>query len=115
MSENVTLYGHAFCPMVGPIKRMLNQCNVAFDYINIHRDPEARERVRDINNGYESVPTLVFPDGSTLTEPSTGELKRKLETMGVDVPFMALVYGNAQMILLAAFITLMLLRIVGVF
>ena len=35
MTEKVILYGHAFCPMVGPTKRMLTQCNIPFDYINM--------------------------------------------------------------------------------
>jgi hypothetical protein len=40
----------------------------------------------EINNGNASVPTLVFPDGSTLTEPSTAVLRQKLQSLGYAVP-----------------------------
>jgi mycoredoxin len=56
---------------------------IPFDQINIDNDAAARERVKAINNGYASVPTLIFPDGSTLTEPSFRQLRAKL---GLDAP-----------------------------
>lgn len=71
--------------MVPPVRGMLQRAQVSFEYINIHQDNDGRERVRQINNGNESVPTLVFSDGSTLTEPSTKELKGKLEGLGYQV------------------------------
>lgn len=116
MTENpkITLYGHPFCASVGPIRRILSLCSVNVEYINIHRDVDGRERVREINNGYESVPTLVFADGSTLTEPNIVEFKRTLESKGIKVPLRALIIGNAQVLLLAGFVVLILLRIVGV-
>lgn len=41
--------------------------------------------MRRINNGFESVPTLIFPDGSILTEPSSSELLEKLRMYGEQV------------------------------
>ena len=113
MSEKIIVYGHPFCPMVLPVLKMLESSNVDFEYSNIHQDLEARERVTEINNGNESVPTLVFPDGSTLTEPSSGALKSKLEEFGYTVPVKAQVYGNAPMIIFGIIIFLVLLRIVA--
>jgi hypothetical protein len=46
----------------------------------------ARKRVQEINNGDESVPTIEFPDGEILTEPTTDELRQKLEELGYAVP-----------------------------
>jgi hypothetical protein len=46
--------------------------------VDIRQDEAGRARVREINAGCESVPTLVFPDGSTLTEPSPHALNLKL-------------------------------------
>jgi mycoredoxin len=82
--DAITVYGHPSCPAIGPVKGLLTQSKVTFDYIDIHQDSAAAARVRAINNGNESVPTLVFPDGSTLTEPSVGELQAKLESL--DIP-----------------------------
>jgi mycoredoxin len=78
----LVVYGHPGCPMVYPVRRLLDEQSVPYDYVNIHQDIEARGRVREINRGYESVPTLVFPDGSTLTEPSLSALRRQLEKHG---------------------------------
>jgi hypothetical protein len=76
---------------------------------------EARERVKTINHGYESVPTLIFPDGSTLTEPSAGELRRKLQGMGYTVPITSLLLANWQWLFIGLGILLAVLRVVGVF
>jgi mycoredoxin len=118
MSENpnkIILYAHPACPGVFPVKSMLNQAEADYEYINIYEDPFAREHVRDINNGYESVPTLVFPDGSTLTEPDERELRRKLQAMGYKVPLLAIITGNLWKIVMVAGIVLALLRGFGVF
>lgn len=106
----IILYGHQACPGVGPVKSIFKQSNVHYEYINILQNQEAAERVRAINNGYESVPTLVFPDGSTLTEPSVGELKTKLESMGYNVSPLVWITGNAWRILTYGIVLYALLR-----
>lgn len=94
MTEKLKMYGHPACPQVHPMRGMLNQTKVDYDYINIHQDDIARELVRTINNGYESVPTFVFPDGSTLTEPSPRQMQHKLEALGYHVPLRAKLLAN---------------------
>lgn len=81
----IVVYGHELCPMVVPVRTVLDQAQVPYTYINIHQDPQAAEQVRRINQGNESVPTLVFEDGSTLTEPSTAKLTAKLHSLGYQV------------------------------
>jgi hypothetical protein len=54
---------------------------VVYDYVDIRKDNIGRLRVKEINAGYESVPTLVFADGSTLTEPSREMLRGRLESL----------------------------------
>ena len=51
---------------------------IPVNQISIDGDPEARSMVMAINNGYASVPTLVFPDGTTLTEPTLAQLSTHL-------------------------------------
>ena len=82
MSETIIVYGTPVCPMVTPVRSALKRASAEYDYIDIWQDDEARARVRSINNGNESVPTIIFPDGSTLTEPSDKQLFQKLETLG---------------------------------
>ena len=82
VSEIISLYGHSGCLMVRPAKILLESSGAAYEYIDILQDDDARARVRAINHGYESVPTVVFPDGSTLTEPSNKLLIAKLLVLG---------------------------------
>lgn len=114
MAEKIIVYGHPTCPMMPAVFGMLKQSQVEYDYINIHQDDEARVYVREVNNGYESVPTLRFPDGTTLTEPSPGQLRRKLVGLGYDVPRVALVYGNWHWIVIGVGVLLAVLRAFGV-
>lgn len=83
--KKIILYGTPACSMIPTVRNMLQRAGADFEYVDIYKVLEARERVREINHGYESVPTLVFPDDSTLTEPSSGDLKTKLENLGYEV------------------------------
>ena len=113
-TEPIMLYGHPSCPMIPTTRALLNQSGAAYEYVNIRQDDEARQRVRTINDGYESVPTLVFPDGSTLTEPSAWALRRKLKSLGYHVPLLALLAGNAWVILIVAAALVSILSAFGV-
>lgn len=113
--SKIILYGHAACPGVGPVKGLLKQAEVPFDYIDIYRDRPAAARVRAINDGNESVPTLEFPDGTTLAEPSVGQLTAKLETMGYQIGVLAWLIGNVWRIVIVIGVGLALLRAFGVF
>ena len=82
----IKMYSRTNCPMDPPVRQMLKSANIPYEYIDIRHDETANALVRQINRGNESVPTLVFPDGSTLTEPSTAVLRQKLESLGYKVP-----------------------------
>jgi mycoredoxin len=111
----IILYGHASCPQVPPVKSILKGAAAPFEYVNIHQDAAAAERVRSINNGNESVPTLVFPDGSTLTEPSVGQLKARLAGFGYQVRPSAWLIGNLPKIIIVLGIGLAMARALGWF
>ena len=83
--NKIILYGSPMCPMVSPVRAALSRSSAEFEYVDIFRDSMGRQAVRQINQGFESVPTLVFPDGSTLTEPGPGQVTRKLQAMGYEV------------------------------
>jgi mycoredoxin len=114
MTTPITVYGHPACPDVAPIRAMLAQSKVDHIYLNIRQDPMAAAQVRAINNGDESVPTLVFPDGTTLTEPSVGELKQKLEALGYQVSPFAWLLGNVWRIITGLIILWALLRLFSI-
>lgn len=85
MTKKVVVYGHRFCPQVRPVKSTLERSAVPYDYVDIRQNEAGRLSVREINAGNESVPTLVFEDGSTLTEPSTKVLLDHLEVLGYEL------------------------------
>ncbi|GAB4508779.1 MAG: hypothetical protein OHK0046_02260 [Anaerolineae bacterium] len=114
MQQPIIVYGHSTCPGVPPVLGVLKAAQVNYEYINIRTDQAARARVREINNGYESVPTLVFPDGSTLTEPSPGALQRKLRTMGYEVSLLSRILGQSGRIIIGIGVLFALLRALGV-
>lgn len=111
MSETaVQVYTRPGCPMTGPVVNVLEQSGVPHLRIDIYQDEDAREFVRQVNNGNESVPTLRFPDGSTLTEPGPLELRNKLTSMGHRVPVWVLLRSNWPMLLTGAVILYAILR-----
>lgn len=77
----IVMYTTKWCPNCWMAKRVMASMGVAYDEINISHDPDAAAIVERINRGYRSVPTLIFPDGSTLTEPRPAELSAKLSLM----------------------------------
>ncbi len=78
MDETITVYGTSWCGGSRRAKRMLDNDNIPYQWIDIDNDKESQSFVEKINNGYRSVPTIIFPDGSKLVEPSDEELAKKL-------------------------------------
>jgi mycoredoxin len=78
VADQIIVYGTTWCPDCRRAKQVLDKHKVAYTWINIEDDPAAADIVVKINKGNRSVPTIVFPDGSTLVEPSNSELEKKL-------------------------------------
>ncbi|MDX1601300.1 MAG: glutaredoxin domain-containing protein [Anaerolineales bacterium] len=79
MPDKLIVYGADWCLAARRAARFLDRNDVDYEWINIDESEQADVRVREINDGYRSVPTLVFRDGSTLTEPSLDELADRLD------------------------------------
>jgi mycoredoxin len=78
MQDEIIFYGTKWCPDCRRSKKFLDRRGIAYRYVDIDRDREARAYVQEMNNGNRSVPTIVFPDGGILVEPSNEELAGKL-------------------------------------
>jgi len=74
----IKVYGTTWCPDCFRAKQVFERLKVSYTWINIETDASALEYVRKVNKGYQSVPTIVFPDGSILVEPGNKELEKKL-------------------------------------
>ena len=74
----LTMYTTDWCGYCVRLKDGLERAGIGFDEVNIERQPDAAELVMAVNGGNRTVPTLVFPDGSALTNPTLREVKDKL-------------------------------------
>ncbi len=72
--SKIVVYGTPWCGDCRRTRAFLDRHQIVYDWIDIDRDPAARAAVEKINHGNRSVPTIVFPDGHTLTEPTTSQL-----------------------------------------
>ena len=76
--SRIVMYGTSWCPDCRRAQRVLEQNGVQYEYVNIEEDEAAAAYVVEVNRGYRSVPTILFPDGSILVEPSNAQLQSKL-------------------------------------
>jgi len=81
-SEKIIIYGTSWCGDTRRVREYFDINKIEYEWIDIDRDPAAAEIVEEIANGYRSVPTIVFTDGSSLVEPSLYAIKEKLSTLG---------------------------------
>ena len=77
-NSNIVVYGTNWCWDCTRARRFFNKHNISYEWINIDKDPQAEQFVLKTNDGMRSVPTIVYPDGSILVEPSNRELAEKL-------------------------------------
>ncbi len=74
----IQVYGAPWCPDCRRSKKFLGEHRVEYDWIDIDTDAEGLRFVEELQNGGRTIPTITFPDGSSLLEPSNEELARKL-------------------------------------
>lgn len=72
------MYTTSWCGYCWRLKSQLTRSGISFAEVNIEDHPGAAELVATINGGPQTVPTLVFPDGSALTNPSLAQVSDKL-------------------------------------
>ncbi|GAA4543993.1 glutaredoxin family protein [Amycolatopsis samaneae] len=78
MSTKPTVYGASWCPDVKRSCALLDGTGVAYDYVDVEADAAAEALVRELQGGARRIPTIVWPDGTHLVEPSDDELTAHL-------------------------------------
>lgn len=76
--DQVTLYGAPWCPDCRRSKAFLMEQRIPFTWLDIDADADGLRVVEELQGGGHTIPTIVFPDGSHLLEPSNAELAEKL-------------------------------------
>ncbi|MCF8571191.1 mycoredoxin [Gordonia sp. HY002] len=74
----LTLYTTSWCPFCSRLKAGLDRNDVDYTEIDIEASPDAAEFVGSVNGGNHVVPTVLYADGSTATNPAVGEVMSKL-------------------------------------
>lgn len=74
----IIMYTASWCPDCRRARDMLESGGSPYLEIDVDEDDEAAEFIKNLNRGFRSVPTIVFPDGTFLVEPSAEALANKL-------------------------------------
>ncbi|MBC9003013.1 glutaredoxin family protein [Micromonospora aurantiaca (nom. illeg.)] len=78
--DELVVYGTGWCPDVRRSRALLDTAGIAYAYVDLDEDRAAVKLVRRLQRGNRRVPTLVWPDGSFLVEPSDDQLRAHLNT-----------------------------------
>lgn len=74
----ITMYTTTWCGYCRRLKKQLDGEGITFREVNIEEDPQAASFVEEANGGNQTVPTILFPDGSAATNPSLAEVRTRL-------------------------------------
>ena len=80
-TSTVTMYTTSWCGYCVRLKKMMQREGIEFAEVDIEADENAAELVMQANGGNRTVPTLVFTDGSALTNPSIDQVKNQLASI----------------------------------
>ncbi|WP_182523942.1 mycoredoxin [Nocardioides dongkuii] len=81
MASTFTMYSTPWCGYCHRLKSQLDREGIPFDIVDIEQVPEAAKIVEAANNGNQTVPTLVYADGTAQTNPSLAQVKEKLAAL----------------------------------
>jgi glutaredoxin len=73
----IIVYGTNWCYASRRARAFLDEHQIPYTWIDVDKDAEASKLVENLNKGFRSVPTIIFPDGSMLVEPSSNQLASK--------------------------------------
>jgi mycoredoxin len=76
--SSVTMYTTSWCGYCVRLKKLLQREGIEYAEVDIEADETAADLVMKANGGNRTVPTLLFPDGSALTNPSIDQVKAQL-------------------------------------
>ena len=78
MRDELVMFTTTWCGYCVRLKRFLDREGIAYHEVNIENDAAAAEFVMSVNGGNRTVPTLQFPNGAALTNPSPAEIVAQL-------------------------------------
>ncbi len=77
----LTMYSTSWCGYCHRLSSQLDREGLAYEVVDIERDADAADYVISVNGGNQTVPTVRFPDGTALTNPSIVQVREHLASM----------------------------------
>lgn len=74
----VTMFSTTWCGYCRRLKSQMDDAGIAYTEVNIEEQPDAAAFVEQVNGGNQTVPTVLFPDGTAATNPSLAEVRARL-------------------------------------
>lgn len=74
----ITMFSTQWCGYCKRLKKMLESEGIGYTEVDIEQTPGTPELVESLNNGNQTVPTVIFPDGTAATNPSLNDVKARL-------------------------------------
>jgi mycoredoxin len=74
----ITMFSTTWCGYCRRLKSALDREGIGYTEVNIEDDEASADYVMSVNGGNQTVPTVVFPDGSAATNPSLAEVRTRL-------------------------------------
>jgi len=81
VAQPLTMYTTVWCGYCRRLKNQLAREGIEVTEVDIERDPAAADYVMSVNGGNQTVPTIVFPDGTALTNPSAAQVRARLREL----------------------------------
>ncbi|HEV8556992.1 MAG TPA: mycoredoxin [Actinophytocola sp.] len=76
--DTLTMYSTSWCGYCARLKAQLERDGITFVVVDIEQTPAAAEFVMSVNGGNQTVPTVHFPNGAALTNPTLAEVRAEL-------------------------------------
>jgi mycoredoxin len=81
VSGQLIMYTTPWCGFCRNLKKQLARDGIELAEIDIEQDQAACEFVMSVNGGNQTVPTVVFPDGTVQVNPSAAQVRERLATV----------------------------------
>ena len=80
VNQSMVVYGHSHCPLSRLMAKSLKKHKIDHEWRDVNQDQQGfADELRQLANGYLSVPTVIFPDGTVMVEPWPTQVLRKMD------------------------------------